>query len=191
MTTRSETVGTASERLETTPNDTASDSGPGALDLRGFLRVLRWRYKWIAALAILAVTITAATLVLMPAKYKASTIVLLDPRQPRVTNSEAVLSGIGSDAAAVESQVELIQSSALAEKVIAALNLSTDPEFITPTLMDRVRERLSSLASTPEPSGRPVRGGPRGRAPRTHLHPGNQLHLEGPRQGAADLGNAC
>jgi capsular exopolysaccharide synthesis family protein len=154
MTTRSETVGTASERLETTPDDPAGAGGPGALDLRGFLRVLRWRYKWVAALAILAVAITAGALALVPPKYKATTIVLLDPRQPRVTNSEAVLSGIGSDAAAVESQVELIQSSALAEKVIAALNLSTDPEFIAPTLADRVREGLLSLVGR-EPDNSP------------------------------------
>ena len=88
----------------------------------------------------------AATIVL-PAKYKATTIVLVDPRQPRVTNSEAVISGIGSDAAAVESQVELIESSSLARKVVARLGLDQDSDFVAPSLLERLTEALLPAAA--------------------------------------------
>jgi uncharacterized protein involved in exopolysaccharide biosynthesis/Mrp family chromosome partitioning ATPase len=153
MTKRSEAIVAAPDEPESGAERGAAGSEAGALELRDFLRVLRWRYRWIVAAVVLAVALTGAGLAIVPPKYRATTIVLLDPRQPRVTNSEAVLSGIGSDAAAVESQVELIQSSALAEKVIAALNLSADPEFVAPSLMDRVKGTLLSLVGrTPDTS---------------------------------------
>jgi polysaccharide biosynthesis transport protein len=85
----------------------------------------------------------------MPPRYKATTIVLVDPRQPRVTQNEAVISGIGADAAAVESQVELIESSALARRVIARLKLDHDAEFATPSLLDHVVRGMQALLGGP------------------------------------------
>ena len=81
-----------------------------AIDLREVWRVVRWRARMIALVALGAMAITAAGLALLPPKFKGTTVLLIDPRQPRVTTSEQVLAGIGSDAAAVESQVELIES---------------------------------------------------------------------------------
>src|SRR5215470_10209186 len=111
-------------------------------DLRGVLAILRWRASLIAVVTGATVLLAVAGTVIMPAKYKATTIVLVDPRQPRVTNSEAVISGIGSDAAAVESQVELIESSSLAGKVVAKLNLDQDSEFAGASLLERLTEAV-------------------------------------------------
>jgi uncharacterized protein involved in exopolysaccharide biosynthesis/Mrp family chromosome partitioning ATPase len=123
----------------------SSDSAAGPLDLHKLIRILRWRMRLIATLVATTVVVAGVALVIVPAKYHATTIVLVDPRQPRVTASEAVLSGIGSDAAAVESQVELIQSSALAQRVIARLSLDQDPEFATPSLLDSLRAAAASM----------------------------------------------
>src|SRR5215470_16606098 len=114
-------------------------------DLRGVLAILRWRASLIAVVTGATVLLAVAGTVIMPAKYKATTIVLVDPRQPRVTNTEAVISGIGSDAAAVESQVELIESSSLAKKVIARLGLDQDPDFVLPSTLDRITDGVRSL----------------------------------------------
>ena len=121
--------------------DAMSDT-TNAIDLREFWRVVRWRARMIALVALGAMAITAAGLALLPPKFKGTTVLLIDPRQPRVTTSEQVLAGIGSDAAAVESQVELIESSELAKKVIAKENLASDPEFSSPSMIDTVRQEL-------------------------------------------------
>jgi capsular exopolysaccharide synthesis family protein len=126
------------------PRDATSDT-TNAIDLREFWRVVRWRARLIALVAIGAMAVTAAGLALLPPKYKGTTVLLIDPRQPRVTTSEQVLSGIGSDAAAVESQVELIESSELARKVIAKEKLATDPDFNAPSMLDSVRHGLRSI----------------------------------------------
>jgi polysaccharide biosynthesis transport protein len=114
----------------------------GSLDIHGFLRLLRWRARLVAVVALGTVLLTAAVLTVLSPKYKATTVILVDPRQPRVTNSEAVLSGIGADAAAVESQVELIQSSALARKVIIKLGLAADPEFASASMLEGIKGGL-------------------------------------------------
>src|SRR4051812_39951306 len=120
-------------------------SAAGMRDPRALWLVLRWR-AWLIA-AVTAATVVAAGMIVLvvPPRYKATTIVLVDPRQPRVTNTEAVISGIGSDAAAVESQVELIESSSLAKKAIARLGLDQDPDFVSPSTTDRIIDGLLSL----------------------------------------------
>src|SRR5215468_7894844 len=114
-------------------------------DLRGVLAILRWRASLIAVVTGATVLLAAAGTVIVPAKYKATTIVLVDPRQPRVTSSEAVISGIGADAAAVESQVEIIESSPLAKRVIARLNLADDPGFASLSLLDWVSDATGAM----------------------------------------------
>jgi uncharacterized protein involved in exopolysaccharide biosynthesis/Mrp family chromosome partitioning ATPase len=120
-----------------------------------FWRILRWRAKWIAACGLTGLLIAGAVLVVLPARYKATTIVLVDPRQPRVTNNE-VITGIGTDAAAVESQVELIESSALAMKVISRLKLAEDPDFTAPSLVETITNlrQLVGLAGEDTPEAR-------------------------------------
>jgi succinoglycan biosynthesis transport protein ExoP len=115
------------------------------IDLRGLWLVLRWRASLIGLFALATAVVAGVALFVLPPKYKATTIVLVDPRQPRVTQAEAVLSGIGTDAAAVESQVELIESSALARRVIARLSLDTDPDFNTPSALERITGGLLAL----------------------------------------------
>lgn len=118
----------------------------GLIDLRGFWYVLRRRTKLILAVSATVLALVVAGLLLTTARFTALTILIVDPRQPRVLQSEVVLQGIGSDAAAIESQVEVIQSTTLARQVIAQLDLANDPEFTRPSLVERltapVREAL-------------------------------------------------
>jgi succinoglycan biosynthesis transport protein ExoP len=116
-----------------------------ARDPRTFWTILRWRAPLIAALTAATVVAAGIATVVLPPKYKGTTIVLVDPRQPRVTNTEAVLAGIGADAAAVESQVELIESSSLAKRVIARLELDQDPDFASPSTIEHITDSLLSL----------------------------------------------
>src|SRR5262245_20424408 len=125
------------------PDQTSSaGNAAGPLDLNKLIRTLRWHARLIGTIVAITVLAAGAALMVLPPKYKAITVVLVDPRQPRVTASEAVLSGIGADAAAVESQVELIQSSALAKRVIATLKLDPGGEFVETLVVAGLRERL-------------------------------------------------
>ena len=69
---------------------------------------------------------------LMPLKYVASARIILDPRQQNVLNTPQVLSGLQTDPMAIDSQVEILHSTALIKKVVRQLGLDKDPEFNRP-----------------------------------------------------------
>jgi succinoglycan biosynthesis transport protein ExoP len=111
-----------------------SRPGAGFLDLRGFWLLLRRRTRLIAAILCATLLLAGLFLLVVVPQYSATAVVLVDPRQQKVVQAEAVLPGIGSDAAAVESQVEVIRSSPLMLRVIDKLGLRDDPEFTGPGL---------------------------------------------------------
>lgn len=129
----------------------ASDSG-SLLSPLGLLRLVRAKWRLVAAVLALAVAAAVAAALLLPRTYTAVAIVLIDPRQPRVAPSETVLSGIGSDAAAVESQVEVFQSSTLARKVVSQLGLDRDGELVRPAPAERLVAAVRDLLGMPAPS---------------------------------------
>jgi succinoglycan biosynthesis transport protein ExoP len=120
----------------------------GLVDIRAGWLALRRHARLIAAAMVLALLATAVALLVIAPRYSATTILLVDPRQPRVTSSESVLAGIGADAAAVESQVDLITSPALARRVIEQLKLQDDPEFAGKGLLVRLGLQSAPDAQT-------------------------------------------
>jgi capsular exopolysaccharide synthesis family protein len=62
-------------------------------------------------------------------KYTATANVMLDTRKEKVANVEEVLSGLPADSAAVDTEVEVLKSRQLAERVTKELKLEEDPAF--------------------------------------------------------------
>jgi capsular exopolysaccharide synthesis family protein len=101
----------------------------GDIDLRGILRVL-WRRKAIIAGTMFVLTAASAVIVQqMTPRYDATTRVLLDSRDQKIVNVESVVPGKLGDEQAITSEIEIIHSERLAEKVIRELGLYDDPEF--------------------------------------------------------------
>jgi succinoglycan biosynthesis transport protein ExoP len=116
-----------------------------AFDLRTFWLTLCWRARLIAGITLATVALATAALIVIPPKYQATAIVIVDPRQLHVTDTPTVRTGFGADTAAVESQVEIITSSALVRKVIAVMKLEVDPEFSLPSWWDEISNGLHTL----------------------------------------------
>lgn len=83
-----------------------------------------------------ALLVGAATsaLVLWPVinatpKYTSNGVVMLDSRSYKDTPNEDVVSNLPSDTTQVDTEVEVLKSTQLAEKVISDLQLDKDPEF--------------------------------------------------------------
>ncbi len=99
------------------------------LNLREIFSVLRRRIKLIAGTVFIGAGIVLIYLLLATPLYTATTSILLDPNKKNILDVEAVVSGLGSDRAAIQSEVELIRSLSLAKRVVAELRLDRDPEF--------------------------------------------------------------
>ncbi|MFN3213532.1 MAG: GumC family protein [Henriciella sp.] len=70
--------------------------------------------------------------------YSTDASVIIDVRETNVVDVGSVLSGLAPDAAVVDTEVEIIRSRTLAEKIVQKLNLVESPEFNS-----RLRERSS------------------------------------------------
>jgi capsular exopolysaccharide synthesis family protein len=99
------------------------------ISLRSLFLTL-WRWK------LLLLTLTLGGLALghftvqhLVPRYSAEAALLLDVPQVKVANVESGDSNQPKDNAAVRSQIDIIQSRSLAQRVVEALSLADDPEF--------------------------------------------------------------
>ena len=101
----------------------------GGIDVKDLLAVLR-RRRWVILTTVLVITTLAvlAGLQITP-KYTAKTMVMIDSRQAKVMDVQAVLSGLTTDASSVETQMKVLTSRDLVEQAMDKLRLFDDPEF--------------------------------------------------------------
>jgi polysaccharide biosynthesis transport protein len=102
------------------------------LDLREVFRVLRRRKGVIIGCMVLITALTAIGAFQIVPRYTAESVVMLDTRKTQVTDIQSVLSGMNSDIAAIRSEIEILKSPTLAEKVVRKLHLDTDQNFMPP-----------------------------------------------------------
>lgn len=105
------------------------------IDLLALLGTL-WRGKiWILA-AGLAALIIGAWYVLFAATpmYTASSSVALESREQQVMDIESVVTGLSGDTSTINTEVEVLRSRELIERLVLDLKLQNDPEF-NPSLL--------------------------------------------------------
>lgn len=116
---------------------------PFGFDPLALVALFRRRLKLflITALA-LFVVIVGYSMQLTP-RYTAVADVLIDTRRATALNLDAVMSGLPSDTNSVDTQVQILTSRSLAERVVRKLRLQEDPEFnptldVRPSLIGRI-----------------------------------------------------
>ena len=98
-------------------------------DLRRTLMLL-WRAKWvILLLAIAGVAVAYAMLLRITPLYTAETRVLWDVDETNVTGVDPVTQGLGRDFYLLQSQMEVLKSGRLMNRVVSELDLVEDPIF--------------------------------------------------------------
>ena len=104
----------------------ANDAGPrdGVLDPSALISLLVSKAIPIAIVAGIITAACVAAILVYPFSYKATAIVLADPRDQRVTLQEDVLPAIGADAAVLESMVQIVKSDGFLLATMKDLGLS-------------------------------------------------------------------
>jgi exopolysaccharide transport family protein len=98
-------------------------------ELKLLIATVRRRARVLVSVA--AVVIAAVVIVTFQQTplYTATASVMIDTRKHDVSNIEEVMSGLPADSGAVDTEVEILESRTLAERVVDALGLDRDPEF--------------------------------------------------------------
>ncbi|MEQ1866962.1 MAG: Wzz/FepE/Etk N-terminal domain-containing protein, partial [Micropepsaceae bacterium] len=98
-------------------------------DLRALLRAVLARRRTIAGTVGACMTIALIVVLQLTPIYSSSTLIMVGQRENKAFDPESILAGLSTDAASIENQIQVLRSSALAERVVKQLNLSLDPEF--------------------------------------------------------------
>ncbi|MBX3504017.1 MAG: polysaccharide biosynthesis tyrosine autokinase [Parvibaculum sp.] len=139
------------------------DEGEGFLefDLKALYRTLRKRLWLILSVTFGLTALVMAVVFQQTPLYTANAQVLLDRQKMQVTDMEAVMSGLPADSATVDSEVEILLSRTLAERVVDRLDLMKDTEFnaalrepsairwLDPRLW--IREAIALVSASPAP----------------------------------------
>jgi succinoglycan biosynthesis transport protein ExoP len=119
-----------SDHQNTTSGSPVPSSKPQEMNLFFLVGVL-WRRKFsILLLSMLGFTygFYQAVFVAVP-KYASSTTLALQVRNERVVDIESVISGVSTDDSAINTELEVIRSRGLLEKLVLELDLLKDAEF--------------------------------------------------------------
>ena len=148
-----ETRITSADRQGKQVAQAATDSDE--IDLLELFRAL-WRGKWlIAAAAILAVLVGGyyAFRVADP-QYRATAQLTLESQGGQVVDLESVVTGVSTEQAALNTEIEIITSRRILGKLVDTLDLVSDPEFNSalapPSALDQATERISAVLPGPD-----------------------------------------
>jgi uncharacterized protein involved in exopolysaccharide biosynthesis len=127
--------------------NTNGDPQLGSLTVSGVAAFFRRNGKKIISLALILFTVGFFILSIIPVRYAATALVVVDPREQRVTAEQDVLPGIGQDSAALQSLIEIAKSDGFLRPLIEQLKIADDDEIASgekepSRLLDKFRSRL-------------------------------------------------
>lgn len=100
-----------------------------AIELSALL-VLLWRRKWLVAFCVAGALILAKLYVSWATPlYRADALIVLEARKPEVLRFDAAASTLTTSPSGIQTEVDVLRSAALAERVIDRLELMNDPEL--------------------------------------------------------------
>jgi succinoglycan biosynthesis transport protein ExoP len=134
-----------SDAVDSAPIDTEIAGGSSSeIDLRQIYRICVSKWRTIAAATAATVFVALFYGLVATPSYRATAKILIDLRQQRVLASEEVLPSLNSDASAIETQVQLLTSGRVAQRVLRELE-KRDPADLRPFTDLQVQDFLSRL----------------------------------------------
>src|SRR5438552_1975092 len=136
------------------PGRAAAEASPrrsemlkGSLTVAGTIAFFQTNGRRILLIAAALFAAGVAILMILPARYAATALVVVDPREQRVTNEQDVLPGIGQDAAALQSLIEIAKSDGFLRPLVEKLKIQNDEDIAgvetdPSKLLERFRSRI-------------------------------------------------
>ena len=100
-----------------------------SLDLISYWRVIQRRKFGILGLAAFLTLLVTVVVFMMTPIYSSTVTILVEQTKAKMLSIDEVYSGVSSDQAHYQTQVEMLQSNALMEAVVDKLNLTAHPLF--------------------------------------------------------------
>lgn len=131
---------------------------PGRSELRRLVEMMRGRAGLIVSTVLLGLAAGGALLALTPQRWDAEAVVALDARRIQAAPSDALVSRLPNETPALRTELDVIHSRSMAERVLAALGPEMEARLASPswreTRRDRVTALIASLAGAARAGGR-------------------------------------
>jgi polysaccharide biosynthesis transport protein len=101
----------------------------GRRSIQQYFNVVKKRLPIILALTTLVTAAVAFYMYRMPSLYQATTVLVIEPRKPKVQSKESININFGNDANYYNTQLELLQSSDLMKEVVIRLGLHKEADL--------------------------------------------------------------
>lgn len=98
-------------------------------ELHQLIATFRRRSRLFIAVALIIVAAVVLVTFQQTPRYTATANVMIDTRKRQVSDIQEVLSGLPADSSVVDTEVEVLKSRSLAERVVSDQHLDQDPEF--------------------------------------------------------------
>ena len=99
------------------------------VSMREMLRILWRRKALLIGVMVLLTTFAVVAVSQVTPRYRAETLVLIEQRESTVIDIESVISGLSLNSEGNNSEVEIVRSRRLAERLVDAVGLADWPEF--------------------------------------------------------------
>jgi len=117
----------------------------------GFFTILRRSLAWLVLAPLVGLAAAAFLISSVAPTYTASGAVFVDPRSRKIVTDDIVQGGLGTDASLVESQIAIMTSKSVLERVLKAERLDEDPDFAGAPASGLVAD-LKALLRGPRPA---------------------------------------
>ena len=101
----------------------------GRRSIRQYVDVVYKRLPWILALTIIVTAAAAFYMYKQPSEYEATTLMLIEPRRPKVTSKDSININFGNDVNYYNTQLKLLQNPKLMRDVVIDLGLYKQPDL--------------------------------------------------------------
>jgi exopolysaccharide transport family protein len=98
-------------------------------ELQKLIAIFRRRSRLFISVALVILAAVVLVTFQQTPRYTATANVMIDTRKHAVSDIQDVLSGLPADSSVVDTEVEILKSRSLAERVVADQKLDQDPEF--------------------------------------------------------------
>lgn len=106
-------------------------ASPEGIDLHRLIALFRRRLPLFLAVGLVVMVGAIIVTVRATPLYTATSSLMINTRTENVVDAQAVLSGLSADSSVVDTEIEILKSRQLAQRVVEVLNLQNDPEFNT------------------------------------------------------------
>jgi capsular exopolysaccharide synthesis family protein len=106
------------------------DSLEGQRSIRQYIDIVKKRLPMILALTLVATTAAAFYMFSLPSRYSAQTTLVIEPRKPKVASKDSININFGVDQNYYQTQLQLLQSPELMQKVVTELGIYDQPGIL-------------------------------------------------------------